>query len=401
MHVTRRTATWIGGSVAALSVVAQVFAALLMRTTEQGPDFASFYLLSYPVVGAVIVSRRPHNRIGWLLVVSGAAIALGLCTAAIVYATLDAPPTNWQRVLAWVTNNTFIPGFEGLLLAMAFLYPTGRPLSPRWRTAGLVAGLLFAISLLIPALRPGPLGNYWSDSPELTNPFGIPGVDTLSQSISILGLPVGAFVVATALWSVVARVRRARGIERLQLQWLALALGIFAVLLLIEVLAGPYLPAWIMGAVVAAYFAVATLGIAAAIGIAILRYRLYDIERLVNRGLVYLALTVTLVLVYLGSVLLLGSLVRSLTGTSSSIVTAASTLAVAALFTPLRAGIQRVVDRRFYRRKYDAARTIESFSARLRDEVDLAALSLELQAAVHESMHPAHVSLWLRPVVRR
>ena len=400
-HMTRRTATGIGASVAALCVVAQAVAALLMRTTEQGWDIGSAFLLGYAVVGAVIVARKPRNTIGWLLVVCSAAITLGLLCAAIVYATLDPQPAFWQRVLAWVTNNMFIPGFEGLLVALAFLFPTGRPLSPRWRTAGLVVGILFAAHMIIPALRPGPLGAYWTDTPELTNHFGIPGVDALSRHVSVLALPTGIFIVLTCLWAVVARVRRANGIERLQLQWLALVLGTFAVLLLAEVLSRPYVPAWVSLAVEAAYFAAATLGIAVAIGIAILRYQLYDIDRLVNRGLVYLALTATLVLVYLGLVLVLGSVVRSLTGASSSIVTAASTLAVAALFTPLRASIQRVVDRRFYRRKYDAARTIENLSARLRDEVDLAALSLELQAVVRESMQPAHVSLWLRPVVRR
>lgn len=396
-----RTATWIGGGAVLLCVVAQLVAAVLLRSTEQGWDWASAYLLSYPVVGAIIVSRQPRNRIGWLLVVCSVSIMLGLLCAAIVYATLDPQPTIWQEILAWVTNIIFITGFEGLLLAMAFLFPTGRPLSPRWRMAGITVGVLFAASFVIHAVQPGPQGNYWSATPELTNPFGVSWMDPVSDFVSVLSLPVGVIIVLTSLWAVVARVRRARGIERLQFQWLALVLGVFAVFLLIEVLAEPYVPAWVTEAVGAIYFAAATLGLSAAIGIAILRYQLYDIERLVNRGLVYLALTASLALVYLGLVLLLGGALRSLTGTSSSIVTAASTLAVAALFTPLRTGIQRVVDRRFYRHKYDAARTVENFSARLRDEVDLGALSLELQTVVRESMQPAHVSLWLRPSRRQ
>jgi hypothetical protein len=401
--VAQRTTTWIGGSIVALCVVAHLVAALLLRSTEQGwgPDL--LLLLGYPVVGALIVSRQPRNIIGWLLVLAGASIALGLLCGAIVLATLDSQPATWQRILAWGANIAFIGGFEGLVLAMAFLFPTGRFLSHRWRLAGIAVGLAFVASHFMLAFLPGPLEGFFSDTPELTNPFSSSVVDSFTRYTSILLVPIGLFVILTSLWAIVARVQRARGIERLQLQWLALALGLactpLLALLAYDLVAEPVI--WVTELLRTVFFVSGSLGIATAIGIAILRYHLYDIERLINRGLVYLALTVSLAVVYLGLVLLLGGAVRSLTGTSSSIVTAASTLAVAALFTPLRSGIQRIVDRRFYRRKYDAARTVESFSARLRDEVDLGALSQDLQSVVRESMQPAHVSLWLRPTTRR
>lgn len=401
-RVTRRTATWIGGAVALLCCLSQVAAAALLLSSSEGWDFAMLLLLGYPVVGALIVSRQPRNTIGWLLVAGSASIMLGLLCAAVVFATLDAPPapTTWQELLAWVTNIAFIGGFEGLLLTMAFLFPTGRFLSPRWRAVGLTMWLLFAASFIILALRPGPLGGYFSGTPEITNPFGVPGVDAFTRFTGILNTPLNVLVLLTSLWAMVARVRRARGIERLQLQWLALTLGLVSTpivaLLAYDLVAEPV--SWVIELLQTVSFVSGSLGIAAAIGIAILRYQLYDIERLINRGLVYLALSVALALVYLCLVLVLGSAVRSLTDASSSLVTAAATLIVAALFTPLRTGIQHVVDRRFYRRKYDAARTIESFSARLSNEVDLGMLSQDLQAVVRESMQPAHVSLWLRPI---
>lgn len=384
--------------------VAQLIAAGLMLTTEQGWDYSTIMLLGFPVVGAVIVSRRPRNTIGWLLVVCGASVSLGLFLAAIVFSTLAPTPLLWQELLAWVTNIVFIGGFEGLLLTVAFLFPTGRPLSPGWRRAAIAVWSVFVVTLLIPTFRPGQVGGYFSEYPELSNPLGIPGVDRFSEALGILFFPLGLAVVLTSIAAMAVRWRRARGVERLQLQWLALAIGLTGIAVVTSAIWNALAPddlSWVTEEIDGVFFTAGTLGISAAIGISILRYRLYDIERLINRGLVYLALTAALVVVYLGLVLLLGGALRTLTGASSGIVTAASTLAVAALFTPLRAGIQRIVDRRFYRRKYDAARMVEDFSARLRDEVDLDALSLDLQSVVYESMQPSHVSLWLRPTTHR
>jgi len=393
----RVTLARAAAGIAVLCVLAQAAAMALMVSTPQGWDAWLATLLGYPTVGAVIVAQQPRNTIGWLLVTFGGLANLGFFSAAVVFATLDADPARWQQALAWLTNVFFIGAFESLILTLAYLFPTGRTLSRGWRTAGSVVGVLFLVSLAIPSLTPGPLGGYFEDTPELTNPFGIALIGTFSDRAGFLAVPAGLVVVLVSIAAIVARVRRARGVERLQLQWLALALSLVGVTLLASRLLMPVLPAWQTSVAESIMFLSATLGIPIAIGIAILRYRLYDIERIVNRGLVYVALTLALVLVYLGAVLVLGSVLRSLSGTSSGFVTAVSTLIAVAFFAPLRSMIQRFVDRRFYRRRYDAARMIEGFSARLRDEVDLNVLSADLQAIVRESMQPAHVSLWLRP----
>lgn len=398
--MTARAATWIGGGAAVLCGAAYIVAAALLLTSPQSWDYAVVMPLAYPVVGAIIVSQQPRNTIGWLLVICGTSIALGVLCAAIVFATLDPQPTIWQQILAWVTNMTFISGLQGLLLTMAFLFPTGRTLSQRWRLAGIAVALAYVVIYFPLGFRPGPLEGLFDDTPELTNPFGIPGIDTFSQYASFLGAPIAILMVLTSLSAMVTRFRRARDVERLQLQWLALALGFALVSALVAGLAGAFAPgsaSWVSSIAGSIFFATGTLGVSAAIGIAILRHQLYDIERLVNRGLVYLTLSIALTLVYIGLTLLLGNTLRALSGISSGIVTAVATLSAAALFAPLRNRIQHVVDRRFYRRKYDAARMVDDFSTRLRDEVDLDALSRGLQAVVTESMQPTHVSLWLRP----
>jgi hypothetical protein len=399
--VTGRTATWIGASLAAFCVVSQIVLTILELATSQDWFFGfAPNVLGFPIIGAIIVSRQPRNAIGWVLVIGSTAICLGLFCAATVFATLNGDPAFWQQTLAIVANMSLIGGFEGLIMAMAFLFPTGRPLTPRWRTVGMVVGTVFVLSLIVLTFGSGPAGGIFAESPELTNPFVIPGVDAIRDSMGFVAVPLTLGVTLISLCALVVRFRRSRGIERRQLQWLALALGVLCVSLVVQVPANLLVPegqSWLITVSEGVFFPVGTLGVSIAIGIAILRYQLYDIERLINRGLVYLTLTVTLALVYLGLVLLLGGALRSLTGATSSIVTAVSTLLAAALFSPLRSMIQRFVDRRFYRRKYDAARMLEGFSARLRNEVDLDALSTDLQAVVTESMQPAHVSLWLRP----
>jgi hypothetical protein len=238
-------------------------------------------------------------------------------------------------------------------------------------------------------LSPGPLAEF----PSVSNPFGVEAA-VLPGSVSAAGqLGVLACVVA-AILSLVLRFYRSRGEERLQLKWFtyAAAVGLSTPLLLnllapaaFEVL-GRLL--WTLG----------FLSLPVSIGIAILKYRLYDIDRIINRTLVYAALTAVLVLVYVGSVFSLQYLFRALTGETSQLVIVASTLAIAALFSPLRRRIQDVVDRRFYRKKYDARRTLVAFGARLRDETDLRQLDAGLLEVVGETLQPAHASLWLRPV---
>lgn len=400
--MTRRTAGWIGGGVAGFCCLSQVVSAWLLYHSPEGWDYFSLLLLGFPTVGAVIVSQQPRNTIGWILVVCSASIFLGFLFAAMIYATIDTEPLFWQQLLAWITNIIFIGGVEAVLVTLAYLFPTGRTLSPRWRAAGCGVGVILVVNYLLLAVQPGPLNGYFADLPQLTNPFGVAAVEGVIDALRVIFVPLGVAVVLTSLAAIVVRVRRAGGVERLQLQWIALALGGVGLGIVMTALVEVLSPAdatWLNAAADVIFFSSATLGVSAAIGIAILRYHLYDIGRIVNRTIVYLSLTVALALVYVVLTLLLGAAMRALTGTSGSIVTAAATLVSAALFNPLRLRIQRVVDRRFYRRKYDAGRLIADFSYRVRDEIDLSTLETELRQIVIQTMQPAHVSVWLRPVV--
>jgi hypothetical protein len=266
------------------------------------------------------------------------------------------------------------------------LFPDGQPLSPRWRPLiwAIVAGAL--VSIVGSALLPTNV-----DAPSLQNPLGLHGAAgaMLEQALSklfLLGLPMAA---VAAIVSLVVRFRRARGVERQQLKWLAYAGGVFA---LASVIQDPWLGGWATAAINLAQWT-----IPAAIAIAILRHHLYDIDRIINRTVVYGLLTALLGAVYAAAVLTLGQLFGGVTGNPPSWAVAGATLAVAALFQPARRRIQHAVDRRFNRRKYDAAKMIEAFSSRLRDEVDLDTLTAELLAVVDQTMQPTTASLWLRP----
>jgi hypothetical protein len=260
------------------------------------------------------------------------------------------------------------------------LVPTGRPLTPRWRGVVWLAAAGIALSFIGSAFKAGQLDGAQS----VDNPLGID-----SPVIEIAGAVGGAVLVPVLLASILSmflRFRRSSGVERQQLKWV-----VFAASLLPIAVSGLGMGSDVGWALVL----VAMFVVAVAVTIAMLRYRLYDIDVVINRALVYAPLTATLAGVYVGSVLLLQLALSGLTE-GSGLAVAASTLAVAALFQPVRARIQKVVDRRFFRSRYDAARTVEAFGARLRDEVDLTTLSADLQTVVAETMRPDHVSLWLR-----
>jgi hypothetical protein len=264
------------------------------------------------------------------------------------------------------------------------LFPTGRPLSARWRPViWLAVGVTVGWAVL-GALNPSLAV---SDDRSVANPIGVSGADPNAGLASTILNGLLQFLLAAAIVSVVVRFRRSHGVERQQLKWFAYA-GALVVLGMLSTLVLPSLGnlPWVM---------VAALPVA--VGIAILRYRLYDIDRLINRTLVYGSLTAILGLGYAGAVLILGQVFGGVTEDPPSWAVAGTTLAVAALFQPARRRIQAVVDRRFNRRKYNAAKTVETFSARLRDEVDLDALSAELLAVAHQTMQPTMAALWLRP----
>jgi hypothetical protein len=343
-------------------------------------------LLAFAVVGAVVASHQPRHPIGWMLGAVPAAISLNLASETVYFEAArvhDGEPGRAADLCLWLANWSWVPAVVLVLVFVPLLFPSGRPPSPRWRLvawAAAVGGMLLATGT---AFRAGPLKNYdWVDNPL--------GAGWMPGWPSAVGLALWLLASLAAIVSVAVRYRRSHGVEREQLKWFAAAAALLVVSFVLAATLTPVLGS--DGDWQGSFIAVALLGVAVAVAIAILRHRLYDIDVVINRALVYGGLTATLGATYLGLVLLIGLAVGQ-----SGFAVAVSTLVVAALFGPARARIQEAVDRRFYRRKYDAQRTLEAFAARLRDEVTLEALDTELRGVVSSTMQPAHVSLWLRP----
>jgi hypothetical protein len=332
---------------------------------------------TYPTVGAVVASRRPTNAVGWLLCVVGLATAVANFTDVYAHYADD-------MALAGAEAAAFLSGINpGIAVAIfvPLVFPDGRLPSRRWRLLVWLIGAGLAIYAVDAALElggPDPLG--------VELPPNVYGVLVVVQiALFIVGILGAAASVALRLWL-------ARGQERQQLKWLVYATSVAMVGMLGAVSFLPPLGDF--------FFVVSLIGFAAmpvAVGVAVLRYNLYDIDLVINRTLVYGSLTVLLTATYYGSVAVLQGLFRAFTEQQNTLAVVASTLAIAALFVPLRRRIQGFIDRVFYRRKYDVAKTLEAFSAKLRDETDLDALSDDLVGVVSETMQPAHVSLWLRP----
>ena len=346
----------------------------------------------YASVGAVVAARLPRNPIGWIFLAIGLALALvGVAYGYADHAIYGGADLPLAHQAAWLANWLFIlPVFIGPCAAL-FLFPTGRPPSPRWRPAAWFVAIAPVVAAWS-AVEPGELQSF----PGVENPYGLGGAaGSIVEAMNAAGEAVLAPVLfLVALASIVVRFRRGGARERLQIKWVAYAAVVMAVCFVASFTVGEVVPTWASDALFILGFA-AFGAIPVAAGIAILRHRLYEIDLVINRTLVYGALTAILAGAYVGLVLLLGLVLSPLTE-QSDLAIALSTLAVAALFLPLRSRIQALVDRRFYRRSYDAARTLERFGARLRSETDLEALRAELTGAVAETMQPAHVSLWLR-----
>jgi hypothetical protein len=382
-----------------VSIVLHALLALAARSYGIDEDLV-FYLgfdIGYAIivtVGTIIVSRLPNNRIGWLVFCSGVIWAVSqFCGGYVDYSRFSEPLPGWIWA-AWIEWWSLGPVTLMIVLYWILLFPTGQLLSRRWRVVEWILLTSIAAAFINNSFGDEAI----SDDGLLSNPSRIPIVTRffdLTGAILLALIP--AILGCIVIVSLVLRFRRSRGVERQQLKWLTYAGSMFAVS---TATAGIYaafgLGGWPGAVAWLASLFLAIVGIPISIGIAILRFRLYDIDVLINRTLVYLTLTVSLLLVYLALVIGLEAVVGQFTAADSSLVVAASTLAVAALFQPLRSLLQTGVDRRFYRNKYDAARTLDAFSARLRDEIDLDTLTSELSRVAHETMQPAHVSLWLR-----
>jgi hypothetical protein len=338
------------------------------------------FVLAFGTVGALVASRRPRNPIGWLLMLAGLSYVIGGVT---VTAAEHGAGGRWDTLAAWVGAWIWMVGIGPVATFGLLLFPSGHLPSRRWRpVAWLAAGGLAALLAGL-AIAPG----RFSDT-TIENPLGVdgwlPGALTAAGGVGLILALVGS------LASLRARYRSGAPDERQQLKWLVYSAGLVlagvVASLLVESLAGDA-AANLSNAITTT--TVATLPVA--MGIAILRYRVYDVDLVIRRTLVYAVLTATLAATYLGLVLLVGLAVGR-----SGFAVAVSTLAVAALFRPALARIQGAVDRRFYRRRYDAARTLEAFGGRLRDELDLEALAADVRGVVEDTVQPAHVTLWLR-----
>jgi hypothetical protein len=346
--------------------------------------------LGMATAGAIISSRQPGNTVGCIFLAIG--LLLGLLFAANAYAVLGIdsggiPHLPGSAFAAWIGSWIFIPTTFGLPMFLLLLFPDGRFLSKRWRLAGLALGIILMLAVASTAFEPGRI------YPGIANPLAPAGVagEILRVSKHVTdALALPAFALAVA--GLTVRLWRSSGVERQQLKWFAYS----AALVGAGLGASVFLPKGWAADLAFLVGLLALAGLPVAAGIAIFRYRLYDIDVIVNRTLVYGSLTVTLVAVYIGSVVSLQYVFRTLTGGGSQLAIVASTLAIAALFNALRHRIQSFIDRRFYRRKYDAARTLSAFAVRLRDETDLEQLNAELLSVVRTTMQPEHATLWLR-----
>ena len=348
----------------------------------------SFVLLGYATVGAMIASRHPENAVGWMLLVI--ALAFVLQSFGEAYVSLNGAPG--RRAVGWTAGWLWYVWLALTGIFLPLVFPTGRLLSARWRPVAWLAAAGLGLCMVGTALKDGDLDL----SAPVENPLGVDGALAELPDLAVLvGNVLAAVGFVLAAVSVGLRIRRARGAERAQLKWFALVGLLMTSALALAMLEVLFPGGWRTAVGTVGWFSflgLALVGVPAATGVAILRHRLYDIDVVIRRTLVYGALTATLAAGYLGCVLL----AQLVIGADSGLAVAASTLAMAALFRPARGRIQALVDRRFYRRRYDARQTLEQFGSRLREELDLEALATDLREVVRETMQPASVSLWLR-----
>ena len=412
----RRASFWVAWSLAGVSVamfVAGIVFALLSlnvadpvkQTSAGGIGGLLVFLpfLAFPVVGVLIASRRPENPIGWICLTAGLFwmfIVMGDPLTAYSLATTGSAPgpvmldalTLWSWALPLGLLGTF----------MIMLFPNGRLPSRRWRPLAFLSGAAILLASVALTLEPGPLPHRGG----VRNPLGIEGHPWV-QSVGAACILLLALCILASAVSLIWRYRHSDRETRQQIKWLAFAASFMGVAYLSALVGGIFFvpeylfaegeaPIWI--SLVFTTVLISFAGIPTAIGFAVLKYRLYDIDIIINRALVYGSLTVSLALIYFGGVLSTQAVFRAITGQEQQpqLAVVVSTLAIAALFGPLRRRIQEVIDRRFYRRKYDAALIMTAYGTRLRDEVDLQTLSDDLLGVVRETVQPAHASLWLR-----
>ncbi|HEX5699838.1 MAG TPA: hypothetical protein VFX77_04270 [Rubrobacter sp.] len=405
--MSTRATSWLAWALAGLSVamfLASAVLYVLVPSSQKGPSTRGalsellIYVpfLAFPIVGALIASRHPKNPVGWIC------LAVGLFWMLIILGDSIPGSGPYPVTIDALTQATWIPPVGLLGIYLILLFPDGKLPSRRWRPLAWLSGVVMVLASLGITFSPGPLEGH----PGVRNPFGLEGAPSWVVTAGIVILLLLPLCMLASALSLVLRYRRSKGEEREQIKWIAFAASVVVIVYLIAMVGSLFFPlGWgsagtplwlglLQQAALASFTAVPI-----AVGFAVLKYRLYDIDVVINRTLVYGSLTVLLALLYFGGVTATQALFQTLTGQERlpQLVIVASTLIIAALFNPLRRRIQSFIDRRFYRRKYDARKTLEAFSAKLRDKTDLEALNSELVGVVRVTMQPAHVSLWLRP----
>jgi hypothetical protein len=381
----------------AVSVVFLVAGLVTVRAGGPNSPLTAFGLslaaLSFATAGAILVSRLPANIIGWLLASGGLGFALGsgapgLADAGLIVHPGSVPGAIW---FAWLGQWTWAPALFAVIL-LALVYPSGRLLSSRWRPVAVAAVVVVAYISLGTAVASGPMGSF-----PVQNPVAITGgVADIYGDLFGPALLLGALLAVLAVVSLVLRFRRAAGVERAQVKWFAAVAALSVPALILGT--ATFGMDGTAGIVSSLANFVSFLGFALlpiAVGIAVLRYRLYEIDRLISRTISWVILTVLVATLFVAFVLVFQAIVAPLTG-SNEIAVAGSTLLVFGLFAPIRRRVQRLVDRRFNRTRYDAERTVAAFAGRLRDQVDLEQLRSEILATVSATVEPSSVSLWLR-----
>ena len=407
--MNRRHDAWLAWCMCAVSLVLMGLGLLFLIASRSpvgipvyaGAPVYDYWLvntviaISFSTVGAVITPRLPrHNPVGWLFCTIGLVGGVRLFVAEYAIVTLLAEPGSLPstlpggETLAWISSWVWVLHL-GLFVFLALLFPDGRPPSSRWRPLVRASGVVVVAGTVSVALWPQTARGF----DLLNHPLGTEVATDVINPVETIVYALGLIAAA----SLFVRLRDSKGVERQQVKWFTYAVAVLATsATLAYVVSEPMGVVW-LGWVSSVLVIVGVVGLPVAVGIAILRYHLYDIDLIINRTLVYGPLTAVLAGLYFGSIVVLQLLFRTLSGEGSQLVVVASTLGIAALFNPLRRRIQGFIDRSFYRRKYDAVKTLEAFSATLRDETDLDALREDLVEVVRETMQPAHVSLWLRP----
>ena len=398
--MSARTGAWLAWSLAALSVImfmAAIALHVLARSLDSAGEWSALGavgqvlgflpFLAFPLVGALVASRRPRNWVGWILLADGLLWTFGsVLDSYRIYGLARPGSVPFQVAVHALSQWLWVPAVGLFAVYLILLFPDGRLPSRRWRPLAWFSG---AVMVLLSA--------------GIGKPFGLEQYPWVRDAFPVVLALLPLCILASAV-SLVLRYLRAGSEVREQIKWVAFAalfvgvqfvIDVGASVLLVPTTASGREPPWL--ALLDQVGFIMFAGVPIAVGIAVLKYRLYDIDVIINRALVYGSLTATLVALYFGGIVVLQRLFVALTGQQSTLAVVASTLAIAALFNPLRRRIQGIVDRRFYRRKYDASKTLEAFSAKLRDATDLESLSGDLKAVVGETMQPAHVSLWLRP----